>query len=308
MILGSGFPRNAAILVFMSSTGLTEQAWRRLSGLADQKRIKELFQNLHSRNLSSILIKGWSIVRFYDSEKFRLTSDIDLLFPDEVDIHVVEAIRGIDSTTALDAHFGPRHLDTLSFDDLFARSYEVELEGVPVRVLADEDNLRITAVHWLTDGGVNKEKLWDIFYLVKNRKAKFDWERCLDANGPIRKTWVLAAIATARDHLKLDVSGLPTEAQEFQLPDWYERTLAKEWKLGIYPRHKLSNVLTQPKLLFSQLRRRFPPNPIAATIDTETPIDNTSRLPAKFKSLTKKVTPFARGIVARLTYSIRGKG
>jgi hypothetical protein len=198
-------------------------------------------------------------------------------------------------------------LDTLSFNELFSRSYEVELEGVPIRVLADEDNLRITAVHWLTDGGVNKEKLWDIFYLVKNRKNDFDWVRCLESNGPIRKTWVLAAIATARDHLELDVTDLPGEAREFKLPKWYRHTLEKEWRLGPYTRRILSTVIMRPGLLFEQLRRKLPPNRIAATIDTETFIDDSSRLPAQMRSLTKKGLLFTHGLKKRLTYSRIGK-
>lgn len=305
MISSSGFLRNAAILLLMSRLSVTEDDWVRLAVLADRKKVLEVFRVLSSGELSPILLKGWSVARFYDAGRIRLGTDIDLLFP-EAHLELNDVLGEVSSGTAIDAHFGPRHLDTLSFDDLFARSYEVDLDGVPIRVLADEDNLRVTAVHWLTDGGVNKEKLWDIFYLVKNRNAAFDWERCLDSNGAVRKTWVLAAIATARDHINLDVSSLPTEAQTFHLPKWYNRTLEKEWNRGIYARHKLSNVLTQPKVLFSQLRRRFPPNPIAATIDTETPIRDTSRLPAQIKSLVKKAGPFARGVVGRLTYSIRG--
>ncbi|MEO5857565.1 MAG: hypothetical protein ABIR33_01320 [Pyrinomonadaceae bacterium] len=278
-----------------------------MSKLADEKRLILVFSALRSRECFPIMLKGWSVARFYDPGHFRASNDIDLLFPESPGEVVSGTLSTIPSTIAIDAHFGPRHLDKLTFQQLFEKSYEVEIEGVPIRVLADEDNLRITAVHWLTDGGVNKERLQDIFYLVKNRKEDFDWVRCLESNGSIRKTWVLSAIATARIHLNLDVSGLPEEARQFQLPTWYSRTLEKEWRLGPYTRRILSTVLFRPSLLIEQLRRKVPPNPIAASIDTEKAIDNSSRLPAQLKSILKKMRPFARGVGRRITYSIRGR-
>lgn len=285
---------------------LDEAKWHQLSHAANEQRVAETFKRLDSA-FDVILVKGWSVSRFYDAGHYRNSTDIDLLFSPTTGRENLEDVEGLPDSIAIDAHFGPRHLDTLSFQDLFDRSYTVDLNDIPIRVLADEDNLRITSVHWLIDGGVNREKLWDVYYLVKNRKADFDWVRCLESNGPIRKTWVLAAIATARDHLDLDVSGIPEEAQTFVLPTWYKDTVEKEWKRGVYTRHRLSTVLTRPKLLFEQLKRKLPPNPIAATIDTETPIDNRSRTPAQIKSLTKKMSPFARGLGQRITYSIRGK-
>ncbi|MEQ1764065.1 MAG: hypothetical protein ABL984_13090 [Pyrinomonadaceae bacterium] len=284
-----------------------ETKWLQMSDIASRLRVSALFGEPAFVACRPILIKGWSIARFYDKERIRVSTDIDVLFCSRESERTLQVIRGRSESIAIDPHFGPRHLDTLSFDELFSRSYEIELEGVPIRVLADEDNLRITAVHWLTDGGVNKEKLWDIYYLVKNRRPGFDWVRCLDTSMPARKTWVMAAIATARDHLDLDVSDLPAEVREFALPGWYEQTLKKEWRLGVYPRRILSTVITRPKLLFEQLRRKLPPNRIAATIDTETAIDATTRIPAQLKSLAKKSLAFVRGITSRLTYSSIGK-
>jgi hypothetical protein len=285
-----------------------EQKWQCLTEAAYTLRLTDVLTTLDSLVIDSILLKGWSIARFYKIGHFRPSTDIDLLIAPGHSTDIVETIRGkLSYRTSIDVHFGPRHLDKLTFQELFDRSYSVQLNGVQARVLADEDNLRITAVHWLTDGGINKERLWDVYYLVKNRKADFDWVRCLESNGSIRKTWVLAAIATARDHLDLDMSGLPVEAREFELPSWYRQTLAKEWSLGIYARHRLSNVLARPKLLLEQLRRKFPPNRIAATIDSETAIDHSSRVPAQLKSLVKKASPFARGLIGRITYSFRGK-
>lgn len=284
---------------------LTEEKWSELHAVANAERTRGVWTFYRSHGQDVLLLKGWSIARFYDKPN-RIYTDIDLIFPPDAKNSVLELSDDLRAhRLTSDLHFGLRDLDLLPWENIYSRSYKVDLNGTPVRVLADEDNLRVTAVHWLTDGGVNRERLWDMYYLVKNRKKDFDWERCLESNGPVRKTWVMAAIATARDHLDLDVSGLPVEAQEFQLPAWYKKTLEKEWKRGVYPRRVLSTVVTRPKLLAEQIYRRFPPNKIAATIDTETPIDGSSRLPAQLKSLTHKVMPFARGLGRRLTYSFR---
>ncbi|HQU92821.1 MAG TPA: hypothetical protein PLK77_11020, partial [Pyrinomonadaceae bacterium] len=280
--------------------------WHRLSHAATEQRVADGFRLL-GLSSNAILIKGWSISRFYDPGHYRISTDIDLLFAPVDESGISDEIKDPPPSISIDAHFGPRHLDTLTFQDLLDRSYIVELNGVPIRVLADEDNLRVSAVHWLIDGGVYREKLWDIYYLVKNRSEGFDWARCLESNGPIRKTWVLAAIATARDYLDLDLTGIPEEARDFVLPAWYAQTLEREWKLGVYTRYPLLDLLTRPKMLLDQLKRKFPPNRIAATIDSETPIENTSRIPAQMKSLTKKASSFARGLAGRITYSIRGK-
>lgn len=284
---------------------VSEAQWKSLNSVANAKRTAEVRRFYRDLGLDPVVIKGWAVARFYDVVP-RTYTDIDLFFDPSLAAAVIDAWADFGSRgVAVDFHFGLRGLDTLPWSEVFARSYLVDLDGVPIRVLADEDNLRVTSVHWLTDGGVNKERLWDIYYLVKNRKADFDWDRCLESNGPVRKTWVMAAIATARDHLELDLTGLPVEAQNFLLPDWYKKTLKKEWQRGPYPRRKLSNVIMRPKLLIEQLNRRFPPNRIAATIDTETPIDDSSRVPAQIKSLMNKVGPFARGVTRRITYSLR---
>jgi len=258
--------------------------------------------SLRPIGVEPIAIKGWAVSRFYPKGMIRSYSDIDLAIPPDQFQIVKEGgalTKGL--AVSVDLHEGFRDRDALSWQELFAHSYTVPLNGVPIRLLSDEDNLRLTAAHWLIDGGVYESRLWDIYYLVENRKQNFDWERCLDAAGPVRRSWVHAAIATARDYLNLDVSKLPDSVKEYKLPYWYTNTLEKEWARGSYLRVPIWLCLNRPKVLIEQARRRFPPNPIAATTDTEGPIDDSPRFTYQVKSFWKKLRPAASSLHRRLT-------
>jgi hypothetical protein len=135
--------------------------------------------------------------------------------------------------------------------------------------------------------------------MVKNRREHFDWEMCM-GDDPNRKTWVLAAIAAARDHLGLDTSKLPSEINEFVQPDWFQKTLAREWELGPYRRVYSWMAISKPTVFLEQLRRKFPPNPIAATVDVNGTIDERSRLKYQLKSFAGKLRPALSGLVHRI--------
>ena len=139
-----------------------------------------------------------------------------------------------------------------------------------------EDHLRILAVHWLFDGGEHEEKLWDIYYLVKNRPAAFDWERCLDAAGATRRKWVVSAIGLAHRYLGLDLTGLPFAVEALDLPTWLTKTVEKEWKSDIR-QIALRNCRYDLKLLIRQILKRIPPNPIQSTVNLEGQFDHGSR-------------------------------
>lgn len=264
--------------------------WQILDLAIKQATFTQLFTLFRSKKIEPVIIKGWAAARFYPTPHERSLGDIDLaVAPSEFPAaqKVLSDLKVFHGS--VDLHCGLRDRDRLSWEDLFGRSYLVDVHGVGVRVLGDEDHLRLIAAHWLIDGGVNKIRLWDIYYMVQNRRSDFDWDLCLKTPNPNRKSWVLAAVATARDFLNLDVSALPAEFQKFKLPKWYARALKKEWARGPYLRIPIPNCITKPNLLFQQIHRRFPPNPIAATTDTEGLIDDTWRVPYQIKSIVKKL-------------------
>ena len=284
---------------------MVNERWHSLRAVAWEVQVCRAVRHFNDSHIEPILIKGWAVARFYGENANRVYTDIDLVIsPDQFDDANRVWREWKRPGAPIDLHCSLRNLDRIPWDTAFKRSQIVDLNGTPIRVLADEDNIRVTAAHWLMDGGVNREKLLDIYYLVKNRRNDLDWPMVLEAGTPERRGWVIAAIATARDYAQLDVSGLPEEIRTFQLPEWYKKTLEREWRLGPYPRLYLYLAIKNPKTLFAQLRRRFPPNPIAAVVDAEGRMDARSPLNYQFRSFFKKIPPFLKGTGRMLKYRL----
>lgn len=291
---------------FFEQSGEGSELRRRLLKKAIyEANIAEVFRRFRAIRVEPVLIKGWSIGRFYPPDKLRPMNDVDLCVRADDFARAEELIRNWDfDRVEVDLHKGFRHLDKLPFDDLFANSQLVDHGGTPVRVLRHEDNLRVAAVHWLTDGGSPREKLWDIYYLVQKRPQDFDWERCLSATGAVRRGWIVCAIAVAHRELGLDVSNIPIAgevASENVFPRWFLPALQREWnepsKLGA-----LRANAGDWKNFVKQLRRRFPPNPIQSSVLVEAAFDESPRLPyqladmwRRFRASSKNQTRILRG-------------
>jgi len=165
-----------------------------------------------------------------------------------------------------------------ALEALFADCQEINVDGESVRIPSDEDHLRILAVHWLNDGGVRKERLWDIYYAVANRRESFDWEKCFGCVSDVRRRWIISAIGLAHKYLELDLTGLPFADEAKDLPGWLIKTVEGEWRNGVRLR-SLHTCLREPRELFRQIRKRLPPNAVEATIEMEGQFENGWRLP-----------------------------
>ncbi|MEP6925723.1 MAG: nucleotidyltransferase family protein [Pyrinomonadaceae bacterium] len=281
-----------------------------LNGIIYQQQIILAFQKLRENRIEPILIKGFSTERFYPASQKRKTADIDLCVPPEdyKKSQIIINELGF-PPEMIDLHKSLRHLDKLPWDDLLKNSQLTLLHNVQIRVLRPEDGLRVTCIHWLNDGGADKEKLWDIYYLVANRPPDFDWKRCLNSNGRKRRQWILCAIAAAHHYLNLSVDETPfADEIETVLPDWFIPSLEKEWADQV-KLIRLENFFQSRdwKSLRSQLKKRFSPNPIAASIATEAAFDNSSRLPFQIADfILRFIVHFGRNTSAVLK-SIRTK-
>lgn len=265
--------------------------WYLLFRRRSELEIKGIFDAYRKMEVEPILIKGWAAAQNYPDSRPRFFGDIDLAVR-SADVEKCLARNRTERFTSLniDLHRELRHLDTTPWNDLFARSKLVNVDGTAIRVLAAEDHLRVLCTHWLTDGGQYKDRLWDIYYAVENRPSDFDWEMFLGSVSETRQNWLKTAIAITRRHLGLDTTGLPFHGDLGDYPGWIDKCLAKEWASDVRLR-SLDTCVNNPVLFFKQVRKRLPPNPIQATIESEALFDERSRIPVQIRSISMRFRP-----------------
>lgn len=259
-------------------------------------RVAKAFSLFSSHGIQAILIKGWAVGRLYPGTKPRVNVDIDLAVS-AADYDAAQRIAGSSDAggLAIDLHRELRHLDTVKWRDLVDNSLLIDLDGVAVQVLRPEDHLRVLCVHWLTEGGELKERLWDIFYLIENRPADFDWDRCLNVVSQTRRRWILCTIGLAHRYLGLNLDATPIAGEVLDLPLWFINVIEKEWAsdIRLVP---IPAVLHDRRSLFQQIRKRLPPNPIEATIEMEGSLDARTRIFYQIGSLSMRMLPGLRSI------------
>lgn len=241
-----------------------------------EQKMADAFEALEKAGLEPLLIKGWAASRYYPNPWKRNMGDVDIVFKPE---YVSEAEVFLQDFTnpAVDIHSGLRHHDTVPLDDLYENCRMEDCHGTPVRVLRVEDHLRVLCVHWLTDSGAYKDKLWDIFYAIEQHREIMDWDRCLNVVSPIRKGWIVCVIGLAHRYLGLDIEDLPFRNEIKKIPDWVEEALEREWQSPamLLP---LQQAFSDKRLLYRQILKRFPPNPLHASIMLEKPFDTSPRV------------------------------
>jgi hypothetical protein len=255
-----------------------------------EKRLNDVWAQFTGAGFRPLLIKGWATAVFYPNPADRLYVDFDLVFDAAEFIAAQEFARGREMGFLIDFHRGARHLDSLGFEELYARSVVKTCGAGEVRVPCDEDHLRIISVHWLNDGGADREKLWDIYHAVNNRRADFDWSKCLDVVPPKRRFWVVCAIGIAHRYLHLDLSGIDFQDEFAKIPGWVYRTVEREWAsdVRLVPLHQQ---LGNRNELWKQIKKRIPPNAIQATIEVNGAIDRTPRLIYQIADIFKRIAP-----------------
>ena len=277
--------------------------WLSLHRAVEYAEVRKVIEMMNGSSLSPVLIKGWAASRSYPNDKTRYATDIDLAFSKREFESAAKLFRESERRgLPVDVHDELRHLDSLPWDTLFDRSIIIDLDGVAVRILSDEDHLRVLAVHWLTDGGWNKDRLWDIFYLVDNRSTDFDWEKCLGAVSNTRRRWIVCAIGLTHRYLDLNIDDLPFADEAKDLPQWLIKALEREWasRLQLQP---LLMFTSQPKLLWKQIMKRIPPNAIQSTIDMEGSFDSRFKFHYQVGSFFKRLKPAVKKIFVLIKHS-----
>lgn len=277
-----------------------DDRWSRLFARRLELETVEAFRFFRAKGIEPLLIKGWAAARNYPEGTFRSYTDIDLAVAADVHEEAKSLLASEEGKKiAVDLHRELRHLDKRDWGALVGDSREVLLDDYPIRIPSPEDHLRILAVHWLNDGGERKDRLWDIFYAIANRPADFDWDRCLNGAGEVRRGWVIAAIGLTHKYFGLDLKGLPFEDEAKQIPEWLSRTVEKEWESGVLHR-SLHTCLDDPREFLRQLRKRLPPNPIQAMIEQEGDIRAASRFKYQLGSMKDRMLPSLKGVFGTL--------
>lgn len=265
---------------------------------AKEWQIQEAFSLLRSNHIEPILVKGWAINRLYPHQALRFFGDNDFLIHPEQFHNAVKFLSSKDvPRLSVDAHKGTsnnttKDLDIVPFEKLFERSQLVKLGGYDIRVLCNEDHLRLLTTHWLLDGAEKATGLCDIALLVEKYSSDFDWEICLTENKK-RARWIACTIELAHQLLGADVSNVPKDVRIKKLPRWLMPAVLKAWSehLRFTP---LSNDLKSPKTALKNLRRRWPPNPILSTVRLGGGFSDFPRLPYQIANYTLRSFRFLK--------------
>ena len=254
------------------------------------------FEMFREAGIEPILIKGLAAGRYYPENEPRVSIDLDLAvaakdFEKADKIAQSEAADGL----AVDLHREVRHLDTVPWEELFANSVTMPLEGGEIRIPCREDHLRIVCLHWLTDGGRNKERLYDVYYAVKNREPEFDWDRFFNIVSPTRQRWLECTLGLAAKYLGLDLDNTPAAGADEKLPRWLTETVEREWSAEVKFEPMEVSVFDRKKF-FQQLGRRLNPNPIWATVQAEGSFDAPTRLHYKIANAFRRIPDSYRRI------------
>jgi hypothetical protein len=278
--------------------------WGILQRKTQEVRACRAFELFRQRGIEPILIKGLAAAMWYPPDVPRLSIDMDLAvsredFPSAENIAAEGSLEGL----AIDVHSELRHLDTVPWLDLFSNSVLLKLDGYDIRVLRPEDHLRVVCVHWMTDGGREKKKLWDIHYMVANRPADFDWQRCLDTVPEHRRRWLICALGLASRYTGLDLVGTPVENEAPNLPDWLIRTVENEWSGD--PLIPMEVGIFDLKNLPRQIAKRLRPNPLWSTIHMEGSLDARTRAFYQIGSFFKRIIPSYRRVSRDVAKTLR---
>ena len=250
-----------------------------------------------AHGIEPIVIKGVAAARYYPKGEYRVSVDVDLAVSAADFYEADQIIKTGKMPVPVDLHRELRQLDTVAWPDLMANAVQLLLPDGGVQVLRPEDDLRVLAVHWLTDGGSYRERLCDIFYLIDRREPQFDWDRCLGIVSERRRRWIDCAAGVAAKYLDLDLADTPLAGAGERLPKWLVRTIEREWSAKI--KHiPLEAVVHDRRMLFQQLIRRLRPNPIYATVDCEGSFDARTRIFYQIRNGIRRVMPSYRRVSA----------
>lgn len=249
-----------------------------------EAEITDVFTLLREANIEPILIKGWSNSRLYPRTSLRPYGDIDLcVAPHHYTSAKAQITKRKGETRSFDVHSGFATIDRRPFDELYARSQLVTLNGVSVRVLGDEDQLRVLCLHLLRHGAWRPLWLCDVAAALESQVSDFDWGICLGDNRR-EANLVTCVIGLAHQLLGADIAKTPVAAAAENLPRWLVPSVLKSWNNPSRECHEPQRLahtyLRNPRGLIEGMRRRWR-TPVRATMNMGAPFSGFPRFPVQ---------------------------
>ena len=164
---------------------------QRLSALLHERDLADVLTLFRAEGIEAILVKGWAIARRYPDPALRSYGDLDLCVAPAQFAKAQAILKRIQTLAGpfVDLHSGfdkigvrkqLRSKPADAWEELYARSQVVTLEaqskdhspktqdrsGFPVRILSDEDHLRILCLHLLRSGARRPAWLCDVALII----------------------------------------------------------------------------------------------------------------------------------------------
>src|SRR5262249_56305882 len=130
-------------------------------GGVEERRVAGAVARLQAAGVEPLLAKGWAIARLYPRPGLRPYGDLDL-YVRPSDYATARTALDAAGTIAVDLHRGLADLDDRDHEVVLGRAAVEHAAGVPVRVLAAEDHLRLLCRHFLRHGGSPPVWLCDV--------------------------------------------------------------------------------------------------------------------------------------------------
>ncbi len=283
----------------------TEEKFRIITFKVQEKKIADIWKALQSEKLEMMLIKGWAAAQNYPKPYLRHIGDVDIAVNPEQYQSTLAFLNG-KSIGLIDLHKGLRKLDLSDWKILYENSLTANCGETEIKIPGFEDHLRILIVHWLNDGGINKEKLWDIYYAVENRPADFNWDYFLNSQGKTRRRWLICTIGLVNRYLGLNLEETPIAEEIKNIPEWVIETVEKEWESTVSFSYLEVN-LSSRKQFFEQLKKRIPPNPIQATVNMEGEFDNRTRIFYQIGDMLLRLPPSVKRVSKTLINNFKNR-
>ena len=287
-----------------------EQAYRiqLLDDAVHEHNIANVFGLMRAAGIEPVLVKGWAIARQYPEAGLRHYGDIDLCVRPDQFSAAQDVLNTSEGRTAwVDLHRGFSALDSRDEAELFTRSRLVPMGETSVRLLSEEDHLRVLCLHLLRHGAWRPLWLCDVGVALETRSENFDWKLFL---GEDRREadWLACVIGLAHQLLGANVDDTPVSQRAKNLPRWLVRAVLRRWDWWFDSEYRdqavpsLLGHIREPQKFLMDVYFRC--DPIRATVELKGNFSGVPRLPYQLAAVLKRSPEFPRH-AARLLRGLR---